>query len=177
MANRVTASLTISYSVESEASEGLVLEVDDRENGNNGGNTSFVPGDTVYYLLYQATDITTDIHFVTAGTSSSAADVLGGYREVEEYLTFTDANSASLQYPASGTVTMDWQGTYLRMDGRTGAPQISIRNQQTVQLNCKVVGLLKCTYRANYSVFRLANVPEAITQVIVFVSGYREETP
>ena len=50
MAEIVTASLTINFDA-GKGSNQFLVEVDDRENGPNGGRSSFNPGDTVYLLL------------------------------------------------------------------------------------------------------------------------------
>ena len=52
MAEIVVATLNVNFSEDAESSKSgvLKLEIDDRENGLNGGDTSFQPGDTVLAL-------------------------------------------------------------------------------------------------------------------------------
>lgn len=166
---RVTASLTVSFSQTTGTTSGNspVLEVDDRADGLNRGNTSFRPGDPVYYLLYVPDGVTIQQHGVTAGSRSAAGE---GSRQVEEILTFTDSQEASLQYPASSAVTMEWLG-FFRTDGESGAVTRQVIDQKTVRLSAAVAGFLRCRYTANYSAFKLANVPTDLTQALVFVIG------
>lgn len=191
MTTKVTASLTVQFQGDSaSASDGLVLEIDDREDGYNKGETSFRPGDTVYYLLYRAKDVDLDTHFVTAGGKS---EVGSGSREVDEVLTFTDSNEASLQYPATSKVHLEWIGKTLITEVKSGAEAVSssvkvtslvdmmestsvahsIENQQTVRLEKKSVGLLRASYSAAYTAFRLSGVPLDIDQALIYVAGTR----
>lgn len=166
MTTKVTASLTVQFQGDAaSASDGLVLEIDDREDGYNKGETSFRPGDTVYYLLYRAKDVDLDTHFVTAGGKS---EVGSGSREVDEVLTFTDSNEASLQYPATSGVSLSWIGSTLESAGAH-----SVENQQTVRLENKTVGLLRAIYSSDYTAFRLSGVPLDIDQALIYVAGTR----
>lgn len=171
--SRVTASLTVSFGANTGASggSGLVLEVDDREDGLNHGNTSFRPGDPVHYLLYVADKVSVLKHGVSAGTRSAAGN---GARVVEEVLTFTDSQEASLRYPASTGVEMTWLG-YFRTDDGTAAITKQVIDQQTVRLSAPVAGFLRCRYSANYSAHKLANVPTDLTQALAFVIGDRAD--
>jgi hypothetical protein len=177
MTTKVSASLTVSFSANDTASSnGLVLEIDDRETsdgGLNAGNTSFKPGDTVYTLLYKATDITllSGMPIHTAGSYVSSGS---GTRVVtEEYITFTDSREGSLQYPASTGVTFSWIGNPVRTDGKTTPITIDLSNQQDIQLSGTVVGVLKASYSANYTAYKLSGVPNAINQVLLFFAGER----
>ena len=174
---RVTASLTISFSSTSSTQGGIILEVDDRdvaEGGLNGGNTSFKPGDAVYYLMYVSDNVTINQHAVTAGTKTSQAS---GTRVVtKEYVTFTDSSEGSLKYPASTGVTFTWIGNAIRTDGGSSGVTISLDNvgKQSVRLSGKVAGILRADYSASYQAFKLSNVPLDIDQVMIFVAGLRD---
>lgn len=174
--SRVTASLTVSFSADANTGggNGLVLEVDDRDaadGGLNNGNTSFRPGDPVVYLLYVADQVTVKQHGVTAGTRSAVGE---GAREVEEVLSFTDSQEASLRYPTSTGVEMTWLG-YFRTDDGVAAITKQVIDQQTVRLSAPVAGFLRCRYSANYSAHKLANVPTDLTQALAFVIGERAD--
>ena len=173
--SKVTASLTVSFSETSTGGgAGLVLEVDDRaaaDGGLNKGNTSFRPGDNVFYLLYVASKVTVQQHGVTAGVRSGAGS---GERVVEEFLSFTDSQEASLRYPATSAVEMEWLG-YFRTDDGAAAVTKQVIDQQTVRLSAPVAGFLRCRYRAAYSAHKLASVPTDIPQAMVFVIGERPD--
>lgn len=175
--NRVTASLTISFSSTTSNQGGIILEVDGRdvsEGGLNGGNTSFKPGDSVYYLMYHADNVSITQHVVTSGTKSSAP---AGTRDVEkEYITFTDSSEGSLQYPATSGVTFAWVGNAIRTDGGNSGVSITLDSldHQSIRLSGKVAGILRADYSANYQAFKLSNVPLDIDQVMIFVAGLRD---
>jgi len=161
--SKVTATLTVNFGSDSaSASGGLLLEVDDRANGLNGGNTSFRPGDSVAYLLYKSDGVTVTDHLVTAGGRSSVG---GGSRQVSEILQFADSKEASLRYPAAGAVTFSWIG-------RSGGDPRLV-GQQSVALDAPGVGLLRAQYVANFDAFILSGVPYDIEQVLIFVAGDR----
>ena len=161
--SRVTATLVVNFGASAGAEgAGLILEIDDRAEGLNGGNTQFGPGDPVGYLLYQSAGVTVTDHVVTAGGYSSQG---AGRRAVEEVLQFADAKEASLRYPAAGAVELTWIGR------AGGSP--SLRGEQTVVLQETGIGLLRARYQAAFSAFRLSGVPTSIPQVLVFVAGER----
>lgn len=175
MSERISASLTVSFNSSSTSSAGLVLEIDDREDGLNHGKTDFRPGDSVYYLLYKADDITITHHLLTSGSKSAATD---GQREMSgnkaDIITFTDSNNSSLKYPASSGVNFSWIGRSERTDGESSGVSISLGDdQQTVNLSGNVVGMLKCEYSANYSAFKLSGVPLDIDSCLIWVAGTR----
>lgn len=166
---RVTASLVVNFAEETGGGGGgLTLEIDDREDGLNGGDTSFRPGDTVYYLLYVADRVTVDQHVATAGSRAEAGS---GVRQVEEVVQFAGSKEGSLRYPATSAVTMEWIGQAHRTDGQSGAVTRQVIDQQSVRLSAPVAGLLKCSYGAAFTAHRLSGVPTEIEQVLVFVAG------
>ena len=172
MTSRITASLTVSFSSSSSENAGLVLEVDDRDDGLNHGKTSFKPGDNVYYLLYKPSDCDITHHLLTAGSKSSVGS---GTRSLTgtnaDIISFTDSDSATLHYPAHSAVTFTWIGHYERTDDSSSSISISMTNEQTVTLSGKVVGLLKCEYTSAYSAFRLHGVPLDVDQCMIWVAG------
>ncbi len=161
--SKVTATLTVNFGSDSAAdSGGLLLEVDDRETGLNGGNTSFRPGDNVAYLLYKSDGVSVTEHVVTAGGRAAAGS---GSRAVDEVLQFADSKEASLRYPAAGAVSFSWLG-------RSGGDPRLV-GQQTVALGAPGIGLLRAQYHANFDAYRLSGVPTEIAQVLIFVAGER----
>ena len=107
MSEIVTASLTINFDAGKGSSQ-FSVEVDDRENGPNGGRTSFQPGDTVYLLLYASDNVEQIRSFVTSGSLSQGGSVIV---QKEEIITFAKEREASARYPVvSGSATYEWYG-------------------------------------------------------------------
>jgi len=175
--NRVSASLTVSFGQSaSDSNGGIVLEIDDRDPGSGGLNkkgTDFKPGDKAIYLLYVSPNVTVNQHILSSGSRSSEGSgtrVLSGVDA--EYLIFTDSDSATLKYPAAGAVTMEWLGKE-RTDEGTDAITTSLgADQQTITLNGKVAGVLKCSYSASYTAFGV-KAPLDYPQVVIVVIGTR----
>jgi hypothetical protein len=106
MANVVTT-LVVQFQ---SATAGLSAEIDSRPTGLNLGNTSFVPGDLAYFLVYPTGGATITQVLSSVGSVSSAGSVT---IEVEETLTFANTNKANLskQYVSGATYT--WYGNNL----------------------------------------------------------------
>lgn len=160
---RVTATLVIDFSRQTAEAEGnLILEIDDRDppQGLNGGNTDFRPGDSPAYLLYRAANVTLLEHATTAGAIAQSG---GGSRLIEETLTFSDSREASLRYPVAGAFSSNWIG-------RNGGT-VSLHNQNAVLIPMVTFGILKVTYLASFTAYRLTNVPLGIDQVLIWAIG------
>lgn len=107
MAEIVTASLTINFDAGKGSSQ-FSVEVDDRETGPNAGRTSFVPGDTVYLLLFASDNVQNVRSFVTSGSLSRGSSVVV---EKEEIITFAQEREATAKYPVvPGSVSYEWYG-------------------------------------------------------------------
>lgn len=107
MAEIVTASLTINFDA-GKGSNQFLVEVDDREDGPNGGRTSFKPGDTVYLLLYASDNISQIRSFTTSGSLASGSTVIV---QKEEIISFAQEREASARYPViPGSATYEWYG-------------------------------------------------------------------
>lgn len=107
MAEIVTASLTINFDA-GKGSNQFLVEVDDRDNGPNGGRTSFNPGDTVYLLLYASDNISQIRQFVTSGSLAVGGQVIV---DKEEIISFAQEREASARYPViPGTASYQWYG-------------------------------------------------------------------
>lgn len=173
----VTATLQISFERDdADGEDGVILrlEVDDRDDGLNAGDTSFRPGDDVYYLMY-LTGASLQQHFATAGAISSEG---GGGRVIAdddaEYLTFSEAKEASLGYPASGGLTSSaWIGNVYDLNGnQIAAPTIElVDGGSTIRTAEKVTGILKLEYIAPYTAYRLSGVPLDVTRAMVFAQA------
>jgi hypothetical protein len=175
MTEVVVATLNVNFSAESEGTGGSIkLEIDDREDGLNGGDTSFAPGDDAYFFLFKDANVTliTDIPERTAGGVTSASSAT---KVVDEYLTFSNSDTSSLGYPPDGSVTMTWQGrsyqlSVTTLSTNTALPEVS-GSELRMAGGKKVIGILRCQYDSTGSLWKLSNVPEDIADVLVFAIG------
>lgn len=147
----VTASLVVQFGGD-DADEGLLkAEIDSREHGFNNGDTSFVPGQPVYYLVYTGAGVALTRHLSTLGAISS----LGRRsREVEEVVTFADEREARLSYPVAGSLNIDWMG------GAPGTAQL--RGEDRLVLPDPGLGIATVTYQSEFTVYRLGNLPSTV---------------
>lgn len=107
MAEIVTASLTINFDAGKGSSQFLV-EVDDREDGPNGGRTSFKPGDTVHLLLFASSNVSGVREFTTSGSLSRGSQVIV---QKEEIISFAQEREANARYPVeAGSASFEWYG-------------------------------------------------------------------
>ena len=182
MAELVVATLNVDFSTTDETTTDdgentLKLEIDDREEGLNGGDTSFEPGDTVGFWLFKGSNVT-----VISGPSSTAGGITSAgsdSKEIVEYITFSNSDSGSLGYAPSGSVALEWQGRcYQIIKTSAGVSVITIStlpNRTSSQLkmpnNESVVGVLRAQYTTTGLLYRLQSVPEDITEVSIFAIG------
>ena len=161
----VTASLVVQLG-DGAGDDGLLkAEIDSREDGFNGGDTSFLPGDSVHYLVYTGAGIALTRHEATLGAISS----LGRRgREVEEVVSFANARRATLQYPVAGGLSIAWMGD------SPGTAQLKGDNE--LVLPEAGVGIATVTYQTEFEVFRLNNLPGQVNgktdySVLIFMIG------
>lgn len=148
----VTASLVVQFGSDAVDDAILIAEVDNRdlsEGGLNNGRTQFLPGDSVFYLVYKHKLSTTE-HRSSAG-SISASGV--GQRQVEEVITFFDTPDAAVRYPIYTLDSVEWLGNNL---GAISAP-----GGQSIRAATAGVGVAIVKYTTKYDVFRL-NSPAQI---------------
>lgn len=171
----VVATLNVSFSDDVSGSDGLLkLEIDDREGGPNGDDTSFKPGEDVYYLLFKASTVTlvSGGHFATAG-----GIVLQGpaTKEIDENITFSNSNSGSLGYPSDGAVTFKWIGKcYSISKTGTVAPfneYPDVDENGNLKLSKSVAGVLNAVYESTGTSYLLKGTPEDILEVLIIAIG------
>lgn len=172
----VVATLNVSFSKDTTSVETdgmLKLEIDDRADGMNGGDTSFAPGDSVYYFLYNDDNVTVLEHFVTAGGIGSQGSVTRAIED--EKITFSNSDSASLNYPPDGGVSMEWMGRcYSVVNGEVAAyGTIPDRTRSQLKINNgkSVAGILKCSYNTTGTLYKLSGVPEDFDDVMIVAIG------
>ena len=174
MSEIVVATLNVNFAEDTSATEGVLkMEIDDRAEGLNKGDTSFSPGETVGFWLFKDSNVT-----VEAGPVATSGGITGAgtaSKEIDEYITFSNSDTGSLGYPPSVGLTLEWQGHCLKIDG-TEVTAISIlptrtHSQLKIPNGIKVGGVLRARYTTTGSLYRLQSVPEDITDVVIFAIG------
>ena len=177
MVDVVVATLNVSFDGSTDGTGGtLKLEIDDREDGGNGGETSFKPGDTPVFFEFIGQSVT-KIGNPKSSSGSVAVFPPGvGEKDIDENITFSNSNSGSLGYPPKpgGTVELKWLGRSYTLTGTTlsGPPApIPDRNddQLTIPGGKNAIGILNAKYKSEGKLWQLksADMPE----VIIFSIG------
>lgn len=175
MAEVIVATLNVSFDADANGDSQnsvLKLEIDDREDGLNGGDTRFSPGENAYYFMFKDSNVSLVAHQSTAGgiTSSGIGD-----KTIDENISFSNSDTASLSYPPNGTVAMQWLGRCYQITGTTVSPNSALPNQDRSDLKMaggkKVAGILNCKYTATGSLFLLGGVPSDFKEVMVIAIG------
>ena len=181
MANIVVATLNVSFEEDTEGTQGILsLQLDDREDGMNGGDTSFKPGDDVYYFMYKDSNVTVLDHFTTAGGIATATDSQSGSSSVtiaiDENITFSNSDSGQLNYPPSESVSLNWQGRAYEIDkdGNT-TPYSTLPDRTNSNLkivgNKKIAGILRAQYNTTGTLYKLSGVPDTFTEAMIMAIG------
>ena len=154
----VTASIVIEFD-QGDAGGTLVLEVDSRADGLNGGNTSFAPGATPYLLLFRSSNVVIDKLAVSEGSLV----VVGSDVAVpsDEWLTYANVVSANPKYPVSGGVITDSAGL-------VGTPAIS---EGAVSFLTPQIGVARLEYTAYATAYKLAGA-SGDRPVVIYVAGH-----
>lgn len=166
----VTANITVSFGEQAGAAEfgHLSAEIDDRPTGLNGGNTSFAPGDTAYFLVYQSSNVSHDTPIASAG-SIVTASVGSVQKEVD--VQFPDTDTASLPIPADSIVGVQWLGRSLG--------SLALQDEQTVKASAKGVAVARVTISTTPSAYGLQSPGslggETDFSVLVFIQGHLDE--
>lgn len=149
------ALVTTTLVVEFDRQEGssLIVELDGREDGLNRGKTRFSPGDLVYFLLYKTKDIHSIENYSSAGLITRAGT---GVRTVETFLQFLNADSATLQYPASRLLDTRWVGNNFGAVSIHNELEVKI-NKDSSQLPNPTLGVLKVSYETAFTIYRLSD--------------------
>lgn len=162
----VTTSLVVQFGSESDAENFfLSAEIDSRSDGFNNGVTTFLPGDSPYYLVYKSaelslTTVTTSGTIASAGTTSIP---------ITEFKTFAGSKTQSLSKPPNGSVSVN----VLASVGAPGTPTVS---GTSLSFNEAATAVVKVSYTTTPSVFQLINVPtslggESSFPVVIYIVG------
>lgn len=165
----VTATLVVNFDDGRQGDAFLQLEIDSREDGFNGGKTTFGPGEQPVYLQFKTTGITVLERLVSAGLIQPL-NLLVPDNEllVEEFLIFPRERVQTLSKPIDSGFTFKWLGNDL------GA--LIPLDELTVQAATNGIGVAKVSYTAKFEAFRLVNIPfplngENTFPVLVFHTG------
>jgi hypothetical protein len=168
--NVVTTSFTVSFG-SATAGQVLKAEVDDRADGLNKGNTSFLPGDDVGWLLFKSAGVTVDAKVSSLGSLSGAGT---GTKEVVDVLQFANEATASLNYPCTAIKSSKWIGS----DGG----EFVLLNETTVKRSnfkgtptAPEVFVLQVTYDSPCEMYWLkGTLVENLNdyEILVYISGH-----
>lgn len=165
----VTTSLVVQFS---NGNNGiLTAEIDAREAGLNGGDTSFSPGDIAYFLVFKSPDVVLDLITSSIGSAAITSMGVGNYivgdTGEEEWLSFADAKEADLSKPYSSGFEYEWFGNNL------GVPVVQ---GNKVVVPSKGVGMLRVKYNSQYTAFGLSSPSningETDFNILVFIKGH-----
>lgn len=164
------ASVTATIVVNFQGASGLLTaEIDGREDGYNGGRTTFGPGDEPVILVRKGADVTITEVVTSLGSCSYFAT---GSTEEEEFLTYVRAKSAEVNKPVSSILTNSWYGNNLGSIKLVGNKEIVIDTPNPVT----GVGILGIKYTSQFLAYRLTGIPSAVNgkkefQVVVLFVG------
>lgn len=170
----ITTSLVVSFSNNADSDSVLSAEVDSRDDGYNNGNTDFLPGQEVFYLITKTTDVT----LLNQVTSTGSVEFIDNSTEdKEEFLTFANESEASVSTPISGEYETKWLGNVPQGElVKTSELTFSIQKDgQPVES----VAVLKITYKTLHQVWKLKGVSailngESNYEVVIMIFGENE---
>ena len=176
--NVITTSFTSGFNIkfgdETQEDAGyLSAEVDDREDGLNGGRTSFAPGDVVAFLVYESNNVYHDMPVVTAGLVETIGQLIVD-KEIE--LQFIDTDKQSLPIPAITKPLFDAQASVTWIGLSLGALTVDINDLMTVTATGSGIGVAKVKYQCKATAYRLAS-PATVSgyddfSIIVYIKGH-----
>ena len=168
----IVTSLVVQFGSDSDASSVLTAEIDSREDGHNAGNTSFTPGQVVYYLISKTSDVTILSQETTAGRLTYVATE--SFTE-KETLHFAKESSATVSNPISGGYTTKWLGN---------APAANVTLTSEIEFSLKDsegslvegLGVLQVEYERTVEVYSLSGLPSSLNgedqyDVIIYITG------
>lgn len=127
----------------------LSAELDTRENGLNGGRTSFNPGDTAYILVYKSDNVQIEDVVCSSGSITRGQEIVV---DVEDEIFFEDSDTATLNKPCQSTALSS-----TRWFGRSLGSLSLQSDKMTVKASAKGVAVAKVGYRARAIVYALTS--------------------
>lgn len=183
MTEVVVATLSVSFDAtdSGDGSGELKLEIDDREEGPNGGETSFGPGDEVYFFLFKGSSVTlvnVDGKAVASTAGAASSYTMGVTIEKEENITFSNSDTASLGYPLDSIIGSPvWLGKCFEIKGTTATANTAVPEYTTGSSELKmtggkkVAGICKIKYNAKGDLYKLSGVPVDFKEVLLISMG------
>lgn len=168
MANTVTTSIVVQFST-TEGEGVLLVEVDDRETadgGLNGGKTSFLPGDTVFLLMYKTSNVVIDAAVTSLGSLSPGTTIT--IAKTEDII-FANEQEASTRYPVVSGFTYEWIGADNGAVSLVGETSLRIPAPAT---GTYTAGVCRINYNTTAQVYTLAHSAETYPEysiVVLFV--------
>jgi hypothetical protein len=167
MATNITAHIVVDFDGAADEAPNVLVEIDSRPEGYNGGKTSFLPGDNAFLLLYVPIGWSCKATYVTAGSMALYASGIGIAKE--DYYTFVDDEPVTLQYPYYGGFSYSWlgasQGVISQANNICSIPPRSFNATTGVYSPANRIGLAKIGYTSNAEVYRISSVPSTIPKV------------
>jgi hypothetical protein len=135
---------------------------------DNDGNPE--AGKAVSMRLFKGSDVSnvqiksTTGRVVTGGTGRASVGV-----DSDVYVTLNGSNTATLPYPAIGSVTITEQGTLYRRDGSASGSNQYVNDEKTIQVQEGLYGVLKVQYTTYYT--KVIVTPGAVGTTMVIAIG------
>ncbi len=165
LATTLVVQFTDDTTKEDEKAGYISAEVDSRADGLNKGDTSFEPGDMVFFLVYMNSVTSIDQIITSGGAVNSAGS---SNVQIEEYITFDNSKESSVGKPILGITSVTWYGNNLG--------NLTIADDEiTLIAGRKGVGVAKIVYTAKAHAYVLAS-PASINgetkfQIAIVVIG------
>lgn len=169
----ISATLVVDF--ENTAGDGSVLlaEIDNRSDGYNDGDTSFIATDEPAYLLYKTDDVIIDSYVSTLVSPNGTIITLATEtREVEKILVFANTNKATLTYPIKSGFDFKWLG-------KNPGVNLSPDGQITITTPSDIIAVARVTYNTEFTAYRMTNTPAMIDSrsdysVLIYIVGHTE---
>lgn len=162
--NEITATIKVDFDDGSD-SDGLSAEIDGREDGYNGGKTSFQPGDDVVYLTFLDPGVSIAEQISTLG---SIAKIESRSMPVEDEVSFANSRTATLKYPVTDSLVVQWMGL--------NPGPAALQGSRTLSLPDDGIGVAKVTYNTMFTAYRVTNIPGSVNgetsfTVLIVITG------
>ena len=167
MATKVTTTVVANFDGGAAGASQFDAEIDTRENGFNGGKSSFVAGDQPAYLVRRSPNVVIDSQVASVGVIG--IHVIQEEEEVTEFLLFDETNVATLsQHALPGTLTFKWLGTNLG--------NLTLSGIKDIEAAVSGVAVAQVTYTTSFDAFFINNIPvplngESTFPVLVVING------
>lgn len=168
----VTANFSVTFS-KGDGGSILIAEIDDREDGKNGGDTSFAPGEDAYFLIFLGTNVSLVGIYPSLGSTGL---IEASSKTVTETLTFYKPENltADLKYPVQSLVSVTWLGNTLGnyvLDGQT------IRVTPDPNSGTYAAGVLEVQYISPCFVYKLNHAPLSVNEYEIAILVVGQVTP